>query len=216
MNARADISSLDTISALAVALESRDGGTGEHIKRTHLLAGQVARRLGLSAEEARVARYGAVLHDIGKIGIPDAVLNKPSRLTDEEWEVMRRHPNMGADMVNQVSGFEPVAEVVLAHHERHDGLGYPKGLAGEEIPMGARLISAADAYDAMTNDRPYREALTHEQAVAELEANSGGQFDPEVVEALIAVLLEHPSQCSEHKPKIGRTPTLNPLRLRAS
>ena len=133
MNERVDIASLDAISALAAVLESRDGAIGEHIKRTQVLAGRVARRLGLGAEEACVARYAAVLHDVGKIGVPDAILNKPGKLTDKEWDVMRRHPKVGADIVGKISGFEPVAEVVLAHHERHDGLGYPEGLAAEEI-----------------------------------------------------------------------------------
>ena len=214
MDERANIASLNAISALAAVLESHDSATGEHVKRTQTLAGQVARWLGLSAEEARVMRYAAVLHDIGKIGVPDDILNKPGKLTGEEWEVMHRHPRVGAGVVGKISGFELVAEVVVAHHERHDGLGYPRGLAGEEIPVGARVISAVDAYDAMTSDRPYREALTHEQAVAELEVNSGGQFDPEIVEALIAVLLEYPSRRSEHEPETISAP--EPLRLRAS
>ncbi len=181
---------LDVISALAAALESRDDTTGEHIIRTQNLAGAVVRRLGFAPEDVRVAQYAAVLHDIGKIGIPDAILNKPAELTEEEWTFMRHHPKMGADIVGRISGFDAVTAAVLAHHERYDGRGYPAGLAGTEIPASARLIFAVDAYDAMTNDRPYRKALTHEQALSELEAGAGSQFDPEVVEALKAVLLE--------------------------
>ena len=181
---------LEAISALAAALESRDGTTGEHIKRTRVLVSEVAQMIGLSADETRAAQYAAVLHDIGKIGIPDAVLNKPAKLTGEEWEVMRRHPEIGAEIVGKISGFGSVSRAVLSHHERHDGRGYPERLAGADIPSAARLISVIDAYDAMTNDRPYRKALTHDEAMAELEANSGSQFDPEVVQALKAVLLK--------------------------
>ena len=181
---------LEAISALAAALESRDDTTGEHIRRTQTLADQVARRLRLTSEEVRTVRYAAVLHDIGKIGIPDAILNKPGRLTEGEWDLMRRHPRIGYEIVGRIEGFEEVACVILAHHERHDGLGYPLGLAGHDIPTSARLISAIDAYDAMTNDRPYRAALSHADAVAELEKNSGTQFDPDVVEALRDALFE--------------------------
>ncbi len=180
--------STEAISALAAALESRDDTTGEHIKRTQVLAGEAAEELGLDPEGVRVVKYAAMLHDIGKIGIPDSILNKTGGLTPEEWRAMRRHPETGAHIVGRIAGFEDVVEAVLAHHERHDGRGYPAGLAGEEVPVAARLISVIDAYDAMTNDRPYRKALTHELALAELEHGSGTQFDPAAVEALKAVL----------------------------
>ena len=144
--------------------------------------------MGLRSEGVRVVKYASMLHDIGKIGIPDSILNKPGGLAPEEWRAMRRHPEIGADIVGRIAGFENVVEAVLAHHERHDGRGYPTGLSGDEVPVAARLISAIDAYDAMTNDRPYRKAMTHEEALAELEHGSGTQFDPAVVEALKAVL----------------------------
>ncbi|CAA9428543.1 MAG: Response regulator [uncultured Rubrobacteraceae bacterium] len=193
---------LEAISALAAALESRDGTTGGHIRRTQVLAGEVARTMGLSSEEVRTAQYAVVLHDIGKIGIPDSILNKLARLTEEEWEIMRRHPKMGADIVGEISGFDSVTGAVLSHHERYDGLGYPERLTGADIPVGARLISAIDAYDAMTNDRPYRKALTRQEAMAELEANSGSQFDPTVIEALTTVLLKR----EEHEPEREKEP----------
>lgn len=174
----------EAISALAAALESRDDTTGEHIKRTQALAGEVAEEIGLQTEEVRVVKYAAMLHDIGKIGIPDSILNKPGGLTPEEWRAMRRHPETGANIIGRIAGFESVVEAVLAHHERHDGSGYPSGLAGDEVPVSARLISVIDAYDAMTNDRPYRKAMTHEEAISELEHGSGTQFDPDVVKAL--------------------------------
>ncbi|QIN77355.1 HD domain-containing protein [Rubrobacter marinus] len=180
--------STEAISALAAALESRDDTTGEHIRRTQALAGEVAEEIGLRPEGIRVVKYAAMLHDIGKIGIPDSILNKPGGLTQEEWRAMRRHPATGADIIGRIAGFENVVEAVLAHHERHDGRGYPAGLAGDEVPVAARLISVIDAYDAMTNDRPYRRAMTHEEALAEIERGSGTQFDPAVVEALKTVL----------------------------
>ena len=180
--------STEAISALAAALESRDDTTGEHIRRTQALAGEAAGEIGLGPEGVQVVKYAAMLHDIGKIGIPDSILNKPGALTPEEWEAMRRHPETGASIVGRIAGFEGVVEAVLAHHERHDGRGYPVGLAGEEVPVAARLVSVIDAYDAMTNDRPYRKAMAHEEALAELERGAGTQFDPAAIEAIKAVL----------------------------
>jgi putative nucleotidyltransferase with HDIG domain len=179
---------LDAIMALAVALESRDGTTGEHIRRTQDLAGEVAEELGLGHENVQHTRYVAVLHDIGKIGIPDAILNKPGKLDEDEWESMRQHPRIGADIITRISGFEEVSAAILAHHERFDGRGYPSGLSGEDIPIEARIISAVDSYDAMTNDRPYRKALSHEEALDELSRNSGSQLDQKVVEVFEQVL----------------------------
>lgn len=178
---------IEAIGALAAALESRDGTTGEHIQRTEALAERVARAMGLGAEEVRTARYAAVLHDIGKIGVPDSILNKPSGLNEAEWSIMRRHPEVGARIVGGISGFGEVAEAIGAHHERPDGRGYPKGLAGGDIPVAARVIAAVDSYDAMTNDRPYRAAMRHEAAAAELYRGLGTQFDPEVVRAVMQV-----------------------------
>lgn len=174
---------LEAILALSAALESRDGTTGDHINRTQSLAESVALDLGLGEAGARAARYSAILHDIGKIGVPDAILNKPGALDEEEWEVMRRHPAMGAEILGSIAGFDHISEVVLAHHERFDGGGYPAGLSGESIPVEARIISVVDAYDAMTNDRPYRGAMSHETALGELERNAGTQFDPAVIES---------------------------------
>jgi putative nucleotidyltransferase with HDIG domain len=159
-----------------------------HVERTRALVGEVAVRLELGAEETWTARQAAVLHDIGKIHIPSSILCKPGKLSEHEWEIMRRHPEIGAEMLSGISGLERVRAAVLAHHERFDGRGYPAGLAGDEIPAEARLISVVDAYDAMTNDRPYRKALSHEEAITELEAGAGSQFDPFVVEAVKAVL----------------------------
>lgn len=184
---------LEVTESLAAALESRDGTTGSHINRTQGMVEGVARGLGLDAGKVRAARFAAVLHDIGKIGVPDAVLNKPGQLNEKEWEVMRRHPITGAKILSGISGFERVADAVDKHHERFDGKGYPRGISGEDIPVEARIISVVDAFDAMTNDRPYRKALGYTRALEELEKESGKQFDPVVVGVLKKLLEKEPA-----------------------
>jgi putative nucleotidyltransferase with HDIG domain len=172
------------------AMESRYGTTRSHMKRTQELAGSVAVRLGLGSDETWAVRYAAVLHDIGKVGIPRSILDKTGRLSEAEWKLVRRHPEIGAKLLSEVAWCERVCAAVAAHHEHFDGQGYPAGLAGPDIPIEARLISVADAYDAMTNDRPYRRALSHERAIEQLDLEAGSQFDPVVVEATKAVLYE--------------------------
>ncbi|MGI9050673.1 MAG: HD-GYP domain-containing protein, partial [Rubrobacteraceae bacterium] len=137
---------LDAISALAAALESRDGTTGEHIFRAQTLTKEVAETLGLDPDTIQTTEYAAILHDVGKIGIPDAILNKPGKLDEHEWATMRLHPQMGVNILSKISGFERVSEVVLNHHERYDGQGYPLGTSGRRIPVEARIISVVDAY----------------------------------------------------------------------
>jgi len=178
------------IRALAEALESKDAYTKGHSDRTVRYAVAVAKRLSMSLSEQECVRYGAVLHDIGKIGIPEAILNKPEKLTDEEYEVMKAHPKIGAQILARVKSLTPILPLVLHDHERYDGSGYPDGLAGDAIPLGSRIILAVDAYDAMTTARIYRKSPGHEYALKELRDNAGSQFDPEVVEALISVLNE--------------------------
>lgn len=190
LHAANEKTTLDAILALSAALETRDGTTGEHIKRTQILAEKVARAMGLPPERVKDTRYAAVLHDVGKIGVPDALLGKPGRLDACEWEIMRRHPEIGADILGKIGGFERIARTALTHHERFDGKGYPGGLAGQEIPIEARIISAVDAFDAMTNDRPYRAAMRVEEALSELVRGAGSQFDPGVVEVLITMVRE--------------------------
>lgn len=180
---------LDTVLTLASALKSHCGtAEGRHAERSGTLVDKVAARLGLGLEEMRTVWYAAVLHDIGKIGIPSSILGKPGKLDEREWEVIYRHPEIGAWMLLGIEGFEHVRAAVVAHHERFDGRGYPFGLAGSEIPLAARLISVVDAYDAMMHDRPYRKALGNKEAVRQLDLGSGSQFDPAMVEALKAVL----------------------------
>jgi HD-GYP domain-containing protein (c-di-GMP phosphodiesterase class II) len=149
------------------------------------LAAAVARRLGMTAEEIDEVARGAELHDVGKVGVPDAILDKPGALDPEEWEFMRQHTILGERIVSAAPALRPVARLVRSSHERWDGGGYPDGLRGPEIPRGSRIISVCDAYEAMTADRPYRRALASEIALAELRAGAGTQFDPEVVEIFI-------------------------------
>jgi diguanylate cyclase (GGDEF)-like protein/putative nucleotidyltransferase with HDIG domain len=167
------------IGALALALSERDRGTGEHAEKVVALAGAVARRLGLDGEDVERIAAAALLHDIGKVAIPDSILAKPGALNDEEWAVMRGHTVVGERILRAVPG-----------HERFDGNGYPDGLRGEEIPLGSRIVLACDAYDAMTSERPYRDAMTPEAAAAELRAGAGTQFDARVVDALLQYLAD--------------------------
>ncbi|HWH95572.1 MAG TPA: diguanylate cyclase [Baekduia sp.] len=176
------------IGALALALAERDRGTGEHAEHVVALAGAVARRMNLDGEEVERIAAAALLHDIGKVAVPDSVLSKPGPLNDEEWEIMRGHSIVGERILRAVPGLGPVARMVRHGHEHFDGNGYPDGLRGEEIPLGSRIVGACDAWDAMTSPRPYRDALSQEQATAELIAGAGTQFDPRVVDVLLGYL----------------------------
>jgi len=170
-----------TWSAISHILDLRDHGTAGHSQRVRDMASLLGAAMGLSKEELRVLRQAARVHDIGKIALPDSVLFKNGRLSEEEWQLMRQHPTLGYKLCKSIPILEPAAEIVYAHHERYDGRGYPRGLKGEEIPLGARIFAVIDAYDAMTSDRPYRRALGHDYALAEIERNAGTQFDPQVV-----------------------------------
>ncbi len=169
--------------SLARAVDARDVYTGSHSSRVAELSARLAERLGLPAEDVELTRLAGSLHDLGKLAIPEEILRKPGPLTDAERLVLERHPQIGFRMLESL-GVDPVAEWVLHHHERWDGTGYPEGLPGERIPLGARVIFVADAYDAMTSDRVYQGRLSDEAALAELARCSGTQFDPAVVEAI--------------------------------
>jgi putative nucleotidyltransferase with HDIG domain len=205
-NAKLEESHLSVIGALVGALEAKDNHTHGHSAATMFHAVAVARKLGLSEEEVGAVQLGALFHDIGKIGIPETILRKPERLSDSEWAEMRAHPVIGANLLAHVPTLSKVRPIVLAHHERFDGSGYPNGLRGEQIPLAAQIIAVADAYQAMTSSRPYRPALRPKQAMRELRAASGSQFNPVVVEAFITTLTEerrrkargHPVE-SEHR-----------------
>ncbi|MGH3131687.1 MAG: bifunctional diguanylate cyclase/phosphohydrolase, partial [Gaiellaceae bacterium] len=169
--------------SLAKAVDARDAYTGSHSERVAELAARLAARVGADREQIELTRLAASLHDLGKLAIPEEILRKPGPLTEPERLVLERHPQIGFRMLESL-GVDPVAHWVLHHHERWDGEGYPDGLPGEAIPLGARIIFVADAYDAMTSDRVYRGRLTDEEALEELERCSGTQFDPEIVGAL--------------------------------
>jgi putative nucleotidyltransferase with HDIG domain len=170
-------------------LEDDDEYTGHHTEDVVELTAAVAQEMGVDEDTLREAEMGALLHDIGKIAVPDEIINKPGPLNDEEWAIMKTHTVEGERMLQQVGGLlSSVGVVVRASHERWDGGGYPDGLASEAIPVAARIISACDAFNAMTTDRSYRKALPLEVAIAELHANSGTQFAPDVVDALVAVV----------------------------
>jgi response regulator RpfG family c-di-GMP phosphodiesterase len=174
--------------ALLAALDARDGYTGEHSKAVVELSVRVARRLGLSEEEVADIEQVALLHDVGKIGVPDSVLNKPGALDEGEWEEMRRHPAIGERLVSSTEGTAHLAPAIRAEHERWDGEGYPDGLRGEEIPIASRIVLACDAFHAMTSDRPYRKAMGTRAAIEELERNAGTQFCPHAIPALLDVI----------------------------
>ena len=183
-----DASHGDVVVALASALQERDQYTGDHSESVVEMSARVAEAMALGPDEIARIRMGALLHDIGKVGIPDHVLHKPGPLDDSEWELMREHPVIGERILRMIPGLGPIARIVRHEHERFDGGGYPDGIGGSEIPIGSRIILACDAYHAMTSDRPYREAMSHADAMAELGKHSGSQFDPEVIQALVGYL----------------------------
>ena len=175
-----------TLNALVAALDAREHDTGDHSQRVVRFTLSIADRLGIEKTRADIAR-GALLHDIGKLGVPDAILLKPGPLTADEWREMKRHPEIGSQIIQPIAFLRPAAEIVLHHHERWDGGGYPRGLAGEQIPLGARIFSIADSLDAMMSDRPYRRATSLACARREIARCSGSQFDPRCVEAFLAI-----------------------------
>jgi HD-GYP domain-containing protein (c-di-GMP phosphodiesterase class II) len=176
---------VDTVEALAEAIEKKDRYTGGHTKRVVYYSMCISKYMSLSNEELERVRLGAVLHDVGKIGVEDKILKKQSPLDQEEWKVMQTHPDQGYDIMSRVEGLKDVIGGMRYHHERWDGKGYPFQLKGEEIPLIARIISVADTYDAMVSTRPYRKGLDPKIAFEEIVKNRGTQFDPQVVDAFI-------------------------------
>jgi len=178
------------LSMLTSAIEARDSYTQGHSARVTALAEEVARRLGWSPEQLATLRIGGPLHDIGKLAVSDEVLRKEGRLEPDELDQIRQHPTIGARILLRMAALRDAIPYVLYHHERWDGSGYPSGKAGEEIPVEARLLAVADAFDAMTSDRPYRRALSREEALAEVERCAGTQFDPTIARAFLEVFGE--------------------------
>ncbi|HVF53865.1 MAG TPA: HD domain-containing phosphohydrolase [Actinomycetota bacterium] len=177
-----------TLEALASALEVKDPYTQAHTGRIREMSSALALAMKVPPQELRAIRLGAILHDVGKIGIPDAILLKPGPLDDAEWEVMRTHPEVGVRMLKNIEFLVPALPVIRHHHEAWDGSGYPDGLSGEKIPLGARIVAVCDAYDAMTTDRPYRAGMAPEAACKELLAHANKQFDPICAALLVQVL----------------------------
>ena len=177
-----------TLRAMATVLDTRDTETQGHSLRVVSFTLKLAELMRIDDNNTlKVYEYGALLHDIGKIGIPDAILRKPADLTTDEWLIMKKHPVIGYNLLRRIKFLESSAQIVLHHHEAFDGSGYPKGLSGEDIPLGARIFNIADAIDAMTSDRPYQKALPFTIAAAELNKHSGRQFDPKIVAIFSAV-----------------------------
>ncbi|HFC10388.1 MAG TPA: GAF domain-containing protein [Chloroflexi bacterium] len=195
---------LQAVLALSQAMDARDHYHGGHSKQLAEWSGAVAHAMGLSEEETETVRLAALLHDIGKIGIPDEILLKPGPLTPREWEIMRQHPLIGARILRPLRRLEAVAQIVEAHHERWDGSGYPRGLKGEAIPLGARILAVVDSYGAMIDKRVYHAPRSHEEAVAEIRRQAGKLYDPHVVEAFLEVidyLSPSPPPRASHSPR---------------
>lgn len=171
------------LKSLLTVLKTRDADTYDHSKRTVKISLLLAQECGLDEKEMRSLEFGALLHDIGKIGVPDNILRKPAKLNDFEWAMMQRHPSMGQEILRGLTFLDDARIIVAQHHEKWDGSGYPLGLRGEEIDLGARILFVADAFDAITSDRVYRQAKSYDEAVAELDSCAGSHFDPRVIAA---------------------------------
>jgi putative nucleotidyltransferase with HDIG domain len=175
---------LRTIEGLALAIDAKDHTTHQHLHRVRTYAVEVAKDLGLSEQEMDALRTASLLHDIGKLAVPDHIINKPGRLTPEEFEKMKIHPIVGAEILEKVAFPYPVAPIVRSHHEKWNGKGYPDGLKGEQIPIGARILAAVDCLDALASDRQYRKALSLDEAMQHVAGEAGTSFDPKVIEIL--------------------------------
>jgi HD-GYP domain-containing protein (c-di-GMP phosphodiesterase class II) len=193
-----------TLKALTAALDAKDDVTEGHCERVSKLTTVLARQLGVGERALVDIERGALLHDVGKIGVPDAVLKKPAALNDMEWEAIRKHPLLAGVMISKVGFLEGATPILMYHHERFDGGGYPFGLSGDRIPFEARIFSVVDAYDAITSDRPYRQARTHEEAMLEIARHSGTQFDPSIVMAFQSLMGSRP----ELRARVGRRANL--------
>ncbi len=183
---------LQSMYTLAKTIDAKDKYTNGHSMRVAEYTKMIAKRLGYSKEELDVIQNMAMLHDVGKIGVPDAIINKSSTLTDEEFAIIKEHPSIGYDILSEMPEMEEIGVGARWHHERYDGKGYPDGLKGEEIPLAARIISVADAYDAMTSNRSYRDNLSQNEVVREFENGRGTQFDPKIADIMLEIIREDP------------------------
>ena len=174
--------------ALARMVEAKDGNTGDHCSRLSHNGVVLGQALGLGADELMALRRGGVLHDIGKLGIPDSILLKPGRLTDEEWVIMRTHPQLARDMLMPIAYLRDALDIPYSHHEKWDGTGYPQGLKGQQIPLTARFFAVVDVWDALTSNRPYRKKWTKKKALTYIHEQRGKHFDPQVVDAFVKII----------------------------
>lgn len=180
---------MTAIKALGAAMDAKEHHTAEHSRRIAELSTAIASKMGLPQNHIEMLERASYLHDIGKIGVRESILLKPSRLSADEWAEMKNHPQLGSKIVSEMSDLGDIVHVILHHHERFDGKGYPNGLSGENIPILARILAVADAFDAMTSDRPYRKALSKKLAVKRLKEAAGCQFDPQIVKAFLDTIL---------------------------
>ncbi len=186
-----EVSIIELVMVLSEALRTWDLPTSQHCYNISALAEKTAIKFGCDFFEIQAVRRAALLHDIGKMGIPDQILQKPEKLTEREWAIMRQHPKRGADILRSIAGLADVACLVEAHHEHYDGSGYPYALKGDEIPLGARILSVVDAYTAITEHRVYRPARSHQEAIIELNRCSGRDFDPRVLKVFLSIINHH-------------------------
>jgi putative two-component system response regulator len=177
-----------TIEGWSRAMDLRDRETEGHTQRVTQLTLELAKEAGMNQEELVHVRRGALLHDMGKLGVPDAILHKPAKLTDEEWKIMRQHPQLAYDMLHPIAYLYPAIDIPYCHHEKWDGTGYPRGLKGEQIPLAARIFAIVDVWDALTSDRPYRRAMPEEDVLKYLKDQSGKHFDPQVAELFFKII----------------------------
>lgn len=180
-----------TLETLATAIDLRDQGTSGHSRRVADMTIQIVKRMGINGGELVQIEHGALLHDIGKLRIPDSILWKPSELTREEWEIMRKHPEYGYEFVRKIGFLKEAADIILSHHEKFDGTGYPRGIKGKDISFGARIFSLVDAIDALVYDRPYHRGTAFSLACEEIRNRSGSHFDPELVDPALELLADH-------------------------
>ena len=188
---------LDTVTSLAFAIDAKDHYTQGHSQKVSAYAALIAEAMGMNDSEVDEIRLGAVLHDIGKVGIPESILNKNGPLNPEEWETMKSHVKFGAKILDPLTPLARIRDMVLHHHEFFDGSGYPEALTGENIPLGARIIAVADAYDTITSDRTYKKARNAKDALAELERCANAQFDGAIVEVFVRTLRALPNPIVE-------------------
>ena len=184
---------IDTIATLILTEEAKDPYVRGHSKRVTRCAVELAQELGFSQEQRKIIKRAGILHDIGKVGISDAILRKPAKLNEEEWTVIKKHPRRATEILEPLSFLTKEKEMICHHHERFDGKGYPDGLKAEEIPLGARILAVVDTFDAMNSERPYREPLAEDAIISELKNVCGNQFDPGVVTAFLGLLKKKPS-----------------------